>query len=101
MGKKRVDVVEEVSVSVGDTARREDKHSLLGSFRGGGAGGGRVFMAISFGEGFIDSSHLWGTVEVSRLVGFGLWSIVSFFDNNLSSMLRTAIGLTRVEKRPE
>ena len=57
VGEKRVDVVKEVSVSVGDAARRQDEDSLFGFFWGQGGGGSVVFMTAAFGEGLVDGSH--------------------------------------------
>lgn len=54
--KEKVKIVEEMSVSIGDSARGKDEDSLLGSHRNGGGRGG-VFGSSGFGERFVDGSH--------------------------------------------
>ncbi len=56
VGEEGVEVVKEMSMSVGDSARREDEDSLLGPCGNGGGRGG-VFGSCGFGEGFVDGSH--------------------------------------------
>jgi len=56
VGEEGVEVVEEMSLSVGDSARGKDEDSLLGS-RGNGGGSGGVFRSCGFGEGLVDGSH--------------------------------------------
>ena len=89
MREKRVDVVEEVSVPVGDAARGENENSLFGFPEGGGAGGGGVFVAVGFGEGFVDGGHYGRAMDVSQLACFEFG--LGFFGG------RTLIGLTRVQ----
>lgn len=56
MGEERVEIVEKMSMSVGDSARGEDEDSLLGSC-GDGCRRGGVFGSCGFGEGLVDGSH--------------------------------------------
>lgn len=56
VGKEKVEIVEEMSMSIGDSARGKDEDSLLGS-RGNGGGSGGVFGSSGFGERLVDGSH--------------------------------------------
>ena len=60
-------------VTVGHSARREDKDSLLGSFGCRSGGGGRIgsrgfSLAFGLGEGFVDGGHNLGFVGQVQLI---------------------------------
>lgn len=55
MGKERVEIIEQMSVSVGDASRAENEDSLLVLFGDAVAGGG--FRRRRFREGFVDGGH--------------------------------------------
>lgn len=56
MGEEGVEVIEEMTMSVGDSARGKNEDSLLGSCGNGGGRGG-VFGSCGLGEGLVDGSH--------------------------------------------
>ena len=64
MWEKRVDVIEEMPVPVGDAARRKDEDSLFGFFGSGGSAGGGIRMTLGFRKRFVDSCHCAGFVEI-------------------------------------